>query len=154
VGHHIIVQALCAFGVAEINIIAIQHYTLVGFAYVEVNGRTDIQITIKTSSGLGNPLSSILFFISIEPLYRILALSFLEIKYRTEDVGPVLYADDNLTPLALEAADQLRPLLSLYNEYTGVNELNININKTTALCINTSAPIWEQLCTIAWYDDS
>jgi hypothetical protein len=32
VGHQIIVQALRAFGVPEIMIMAIQHYTLVGFA--------------------------------------------------------------------------------------------------------------------------
>ncbi len=51
VGHHIIVQALWAFGVPEIMIMAIQHYTLVGYAFVEVNGRSDILITIKTGSG-------------------------------------------------------------------------------------------------------
>jgi hypothetical protein len=39
VGHHISVQALRAFGVPEIMIMETQHYTLVGFAYVEVNGR-------------------------------------------------------------------------------------------------------------------
>jgi hypothetical protein len=38
VRHHIIVQALRAFGVPEIMIMAIQHYTLVGYAFVEVNG--------------------------------------------------------------------------------------------------------------------
>jgi hypothetical protein len=54
VGHHIIVQALRAFGVLEIMIMAIQHYTLVGFAFVEVNGRPGILITIKTGSGHGS----------------------------------------------------------------------------------------------------
>jgi hypothetical protein len=32
-------------------IMAIQHYTLMGFAYVEVNGRKGILITIKTRNG-------------------------------------------------------------------------------------------------------
>jgi hypothetical protein len=50
VGHHIIVQALHAFGVPEFLIMAIQHYTLVGFAYVEVNGRSGILITIKLAA--------------------------------------------------------------------------------------------------------
>jgi hypothetical protein len=145
VGHKIIVQALRAFGVPEIMIMAIQHYTLVGFAYVEVNGRAGILITIKTGSGQGDPLSSILFLIATEPLNRILASNFQGLMYCTEEgvtVGPLLYADDNLTPLALTAAEQLQPILSLYDEYTGVSGLNINITKTTALCINSS----EQLC--------
>jgi hypothetical protein len=47
VGHCILVQALRAFGVPEIMIMAIQHYTLVGFAYIEVNGRASILIIIK-----------------------------------------------------------------------------------------------------------
>jgi hypothetical protein len=55
VGHHIIVQALRAFGVPEIMIMAIQHYTLVGYAFVEGNGCSGILITIKTGSGSGGP---------------------------------------------------------------------------------------------------
>jgi hypothetical protein len=57
VGHHIIVQALRAFGVPEIMIMAIQHYMLVGLAYMEVDGRAGILITIKTGSSQGDPLS-------------------------------------------------------------------------------------------------
>jgi hypothetical protein len=124
---------------------AIQHYTLVGFAYVAVNGRAGILITIKTGSGQGDPLSSILFLIATEPLNRILATGFRELMYCTEEgvvVGPLLYADDNLTPMALTEAEQLQPVLSLYDEYTGVSGLNINIAKTTALCINSP----DQLC--------
>jgi hypothetical protein len=85
VDQHIIVQALCAFGVPEIMIMAIQHYTLVGFAYVEVNGRAGILITIKTGSDQGDPLSSILFLIASEPLKRLLATSFPELMYSTEE---------------------------------------------------------------------
>ncbi len=145
VGHQIIVQALQAFGVPEIMIMAIQHYTLVSFAYVEVNSRAGILITIKTGSGQGDPLSSILFLIATEPLNRILATGFRELMYSTEEgvvVGPLLYADDNLTPMALTEARQLQPVLSLYDEYTGVSGLNINIAKTTALCVNSP----DQLC--------
>jgi hypothetical protein len=89
---------------------AISQYTLVGYAYVEVNGRRGILITIKTGSGQGDPLSSILFLISTEPLNRILCSSFLKLMYTAEDnitVGPILYADDNLTPLAIQRADQI-----------------------------------------------
>ncbi len=58
----------------------------------------------------------------------------------------MLCADDNLTPLALLTdSSQLCPILSLYNKYIGVSGLNINIAETTAICINTPAPLWEQL---------
>ncbi len=43
--------------------------------------------------------------------------------YRTEEgvtVGPLLYADDNLTPLALTAAEQLQPILSMMNTQESV----------------------------------
>ncbi len=95
---------------------AIQHYTLVGFAYIEVNGRSGILITIKTGSGQGDPLSSILYLIPTKPLNRLLATSFPEEEVT---VGPVLYADDNLTRLSLDTVDQLRPILDLYESYTG-----------------------------------
>jgi hypothetical protein len=68
--------------------------------------------------------------------------------YVAEDnitVGPILYADDNLTPLALQRADQIHSILQLYEQYTGVSGLNVNVSKTTALCINTSRDVQEGL---------
>jgi hypothetical protein len=62
-------------------------------------------------------------------------------------MGPLLYADDNLTPVALTDASRLRPILSLYNEYTGFSGINVNTAKTTALII-TPAPLHEQLCPL------
>jgi hypothetical protein len=113
-----------------------------------VSRRRGLLITIKTGSGQGDPLSSILFLIATEPLNRILCSSFQALMYMAEDgiiVGPVLYADDNLTPLALDNAEQIQPILSLYDQYTGVSGLNINVRKSTALCINTSREIKEGL---------
>jgi hypothetical protein len=60
--------------------------------------------------------------------------------YKTEggtSVGPILFADDNLNPLRLSTADEIRPLLQLYSEYQQVSGLNINIRKSQSLCINT-----------------
>ncbi len=68
VSHKIIVDSLRSFGIPEITISAIQHFTLVGYAYVEVNGRKGLVITIQTGSGQGDPLSSILFLMASEPL--------------------------------------------------------------------------------------
>ncbi len=78
---------------------------MVGFAYVEVNGRAGILITSKSGSVQGDPLSSILFLIAMEPLNWLLPADFMEMKNTTEKgitMGPLLYGDDNVTPLPLE----------------------------------------------------
>jgi hypothetical protein len=87
--------------IPEIMIQAIQHYTLLSIAYVEVKGRCGILITIKKGSGQGYPLSSILFLIASEPLNRLFAKAILHLMYITMEgatVGLLLYADNNLTP--------------------------------------------------------
>jgi hypothetical protein len=68
--------------------------------------------------------------------------------YKTESnftVGPILFADDNLNPLSVERASDIQPIINLYNQYTAVSGLNINIRKTTALCINTPPMITQEL---------
>jgi hypothetical protein len=70
-------------------------------ARVEVNGRKGILITVRTGSGQGDPLSSILFLIGSEPLNKLIVTKFTEIMYTTAEgvtVGPILFADDNLSP--------------------------------------------------------
>jgi hypothetical protein len=59
ISHAVIRQALRAFGIPELLIQALQNYALVGIARVEVNGKKGILITVKTGSGQGDPLSSI-----------------------------------------------------------------------------------------------
>jgi hypothetical protein len=148
VGHKIILDALRAFGVPEITIEAIQRFTLVGFAYVEVNGRKGLIITIRTGSGQGDPLSSILFLIATEPLNLTMSTNLRRLMYSTEGgltIGPILFADDNLNPLSLPSPEDIRPLLQLYQEYQEVSGLNVNIQKTQALCINTRPEVVEGL---------
>jgi hypothetical protein len=53
-------------------------------------------------------------------------------------VGPIIFADDNLSPLSLTQAEQINPVLDLYKRYTGVSGLNINVRKSTILCVNCS----------------
>ena len=92
VSHKIILDALRAFGVPEITISALQRFALVGYAYVEVNGRKGLVITIKTGSGQGDPLSSILFLLATEPLNLSIAQNNRNLMYNTEggiNVGPV-----------------------------------------------------------------
>jgi len=99
VSHISIIQALRAFGVPEITIMAIQHYSLTGFAYVEVNGKKGLLITVRTGSGQGDPISSILFLLATEPLNRALAQNYRNLMYSTVGnltIGPILFADDNL----------------------------------------------------------
>jgi hypothetical protein len=49
VSHCSIIQALRAFGVPEITILAIQFFSLIGFAYVEVNGKKEFSSQSKQS---------------------------------------------------------------------------------------------------------
>jgi hypothetical protein len=51
-------------------------------------------------------------------------------------VGPILFADDNLSPLKLQHIEQLDPLLTLFDRFTG--ESSFNVRKMTALCINST----------------
>jgi hypothetical protein len=107
VSHCSIVQALRAFGVPEKTIMAIQCFSLIRFAYVEGNGKKGVLITVRTGSGQGDPISSILFLLATEPLNRSLAQNYEQIMYKTRGnttVGPILFADDNLNPLALRRA--------------------------------------------------
>jgi hypothetical protein len=146
--HTIIIQALRAFGVPELLIQALRNYVLVGMARVEVNGRKGILITVRTGSGQGDPLSSILFLIGSEPLNRLIVTKFAEIMYTTAEgitVGPILFADDNLSPTKLHSIEQLEPLLAIYDRYTGVSGLNINVRKSSALCINTVPSLVQDL---------
>jgi hypothetical protein len=127
VSHKIILDKLLAFVVPEITISALQRFALVGYAYVEVNGRRGLVITIKTGSGQGDPLSSILFLLATEPLNLSIAQNNRNLMYNTEggiNVGPILFADDNLNPLRLSTAEEVRPLLQLYSEYQQVSGLN------------------------------
>jgi hypothetical protein len=60
VSHCIIIQALRAFGVPEITIMAIQCFSLIGFAYVEVNGKKGSlsQSELGQDKGTQSPASS------------------------------------------------------------------------------------------------
>jgi len=148
VSHCSITQALHAFGVPEITIMAIQFFSLIGFAYIELNGKKGILITVRTGSGQGDPISSILFLLATEPLNRALAQNYRHLMYTTRGnltVGPILFADDNLNPLSMRSANDIQPIIDLYNQYTTVSGLNINIRKTTALCINTPPQIIQGL---------
>jgi hypothetical protein len=141
ISHAMILQALRAFGIPELLIQALQNYVLVGMVRVEVNGRKGILITVRTGSGQGDPLSSIQFLIGLEPLNRLIVAQFAEIMYNTLEgikVSPILFTDDNLSPTKLQRIEQLDPVLAIYDRYTGVSGLNINLRKSSVLCINSS----------------
>ena len=76
-------DALRKFAFPEITIQAIKRLALFGWAKVQVNGKTGILFIIKTGSGQGDPISSILFLISTEPLNRALVQQNAYIMYKT-----------------------------------------------------------------------
>jgi hypothetical protein len=128
-------------------IMALQHYMLVGFAFVEVNGKGGILITIKTVSGQGNPLSSNIFLIATKPLHTSSCLLFgaNALPRRRGHCWPSSICRRQPCPFALETIYLLSKVLSLHDEHATISSLNININKAMALCINIPAPLCELL---------
>ena len=130
VSHTVIKQALEAFGIPHILVQAVTQLALVGYAQVEVNGQRSGTFTIKIGSGQGDPLSSILFLISTEPLNLVLTTNFSHLFHKTRQgllIPPLLYADDNNTAFNLKEADDIIPVQNLYKEYSAVSGLNVNV---------------------------
>ena len=147
-GHQVIIQALRAFGIPENTVQAIKRMALFGYAYVEVNGKKGILIMIKTGSGQGDPISSILFLMATEPLNRALIKKHENIFYKMKQnicFGAFFYADDNLVPVKITNIQDIIDIQNTYNEYREVSGLNVNMRKSTALCINTSQELIREL---------
>ncbi len=59
----------------------------------------------------------------------IIARRFLEIMYKSEEnitVRSVFFADDNIAPLQLKNAEDISPLLNIYNRHTIAGHQRIN----------------------------
>ena len=148
VGHLVIMQSLQQFGIPTITVEAIQRLALTGRFQVEVNGKLGQMKEIRTGSGQGDPLSSVLFNIATEPMNRAIAAGTISLAYKTIEnraIGPIIYADDNINPLSLTRGEQINDIVEIYRQYKEVSGLNVNISKTSVLCINTPAPIVETL---------
>lgn len=105
--HQIILQALNKFGFPQIIIDSINSFALSGLGKVEVNGKLSIEFKIKTGSGQGDPISSILFLISSEPLNVCMNQIHQNKFYTVPKVqkGMILFADDNLARLQLQKTE-------------------------------------------------
>jgi hypothetical protein len=82
---------------------------------VEVNSWKGIIITIYTGSVQRDTVSSVLFLTGSEPLNKLIATKFPEIiNVISEGVTlrPILFADDDLSPLKFQCIKQLDPLLA------------------------------------------
>ncbi len=55
-------------------------------------------------------------------------------------IGPSLFAGDNFLH-----ADLVVPIFAFYDRYTGVSGLNINVQKSTILCVNCSLELTQEL---------
>lgn len=140
VTHEVIIQALNRFGFPHIYIQAVQDYILSGYAAVEVNNRTGTLVQIRRGSGQGDPMSSSLFLLASEPINLAIIKLTEELQYRDRygnRYPPVLFADDNLSPLSIPTSGSLLPILHLYRDYHCVSGLNVNPGKSSVLCVNT-----------------
>jgi len=140
----VITQTMELMGFGQKTINAIKLLPLKGRARVEINGHYGKKIEILIGSGQGDPLSAIIFIIGIEPLNRVLQKTLKEHFFENEQgikIGTVVYADDNLTTYNFQNEQQIRKMRKLYNEYTEISGLNINFNKSYAMCINTTEEV-------------
>jgi len=148
VSHKIIVQALREFGIPEIMIMAIRHFSLIGYAQVEINGKLGTAFVIRIGSGQGDPLSAILYIIATEPGNLAIIQNTKNIQYNSPlgiQIAPQFYADDNRTCLQLSEQGSIEPVHKIYNDFTLVSGLKINYAKSEALCINTSEVVKNEL---------
>ena len=148
VSHTIIQQSLSAFAYPIEIIEAITRLALSGQANIEVNNTLSETFQIRTGSGQGDPLSSTLFILAIEPLNRALTHNLVGKYYVTDNnitIGLLSFADDNLTISNLQNIQDFQQLQSVYSSYTAVSGLNINLQKTNVLCINTPEHLVHQL---------
>ena len=140
VGHTVIEQSLQEFGVPTIIVDTVKRLALTGQFRVEVNGQLGELRKVGTGSGQGDPLSSVIFNIATEPLNRAITARTTQLVYKTVEgrtVNPIIYADDNINPLSLTEGQQITEIINIYEEYQAVSGLNVNISKTSILCINT-----------------
>jgi hypothetical protein len=101
VSHCSIIQALRAFGVPENNNCGHPIFLTNRICLCGSKWEKGILITVRTGSGQGDPISSILFLLATEPMNRALAQNYRQLMYTTRGnttVGPILFADDNLNP--------------------------------------------------------
>jgi hypothetical protein len=149
VGNRIIMQALRDFWGPEIMITAtIHHYTLLGFAYVEVTGRKGMVITIKTSSTVdkvNHSLSHCHRALKSSPGNSIYGVN--KHSGRGVIVGPLFYADCRQlhSPGLHQQKNFGQYSPSTYEEYTDSVASSTTLQKTTILCINTPALLCDQL---------
>jgi len=144
----VVTQTMAEMGFPKKIISAIEQLPLRGTAKVEINGQLGRTIIIKIGSGQGDPLSAIIFIIGIEPLNRVLAKLMENHFYETTEkikIGPVIYADDNLCTYNFTDGDQVKEMLKIYTEYTGVSGLNINFKKSYIMCLNTTRELKEEI---------
>jgi hypothetical protein len=89
-----------------------------------------------------------LFLFGFEPLNKLIATRFVDIMYVTTEgimVGPVLFADENLSPTNFSRLNILTPLQAVNDCYTGVSVLNIDVRKSSALCIKSLPELIQEL---------
>ena len=109
-----------------------------GTMQFQVNSSTSQDHDLKTGSGQGDPKSSGIFNLSVQPLNHYLAKSPEVPRYEVDGVGvePVSFADDNLLLLQGDKIDQIMATIRMIQMFRQVSGLFLNPPKCEIMSVN------------------
>jgi len=127
---------------------AMHQLTSEGRGRMYVQGFLGPQFEIKNGAGQGDPPSATRFNIGSDPVLRAAHLIAQQFRYvfsnglRAPSKG---YADDHLHPLNVTNAGQVGAIIDVYKKFKEVSGLQISIEKTKILCINTDPALMQEI---------
>ena len=132
----------------EIYTAALHNLTGTGEAMVLVNAEKGNQFKTLSGTGQGDPPSAPRYDIGSDPVIRALTKVIQESAYKFNSGKPLPvggYADDHMLGLQVRGAQDVKNIIEVYEDYQKVSGLQINVNKTEMLCINTDAGIMAEI---------
>ena len=118
--------------------IAIMRLVRNGTMQFQINSSTSQDHELKTGSGQGDPKSSGIFNLSVQPLNHYLAKSPEVPRYEVDGVGvePVSFADDNLLLLQGDKIEQIMATIRMIQLFRRVSGLFLNPPKCEIMSVN------------------
>jgi len=134
-------QVMHKLGYPVIYLEALHGWTGKGTARVLVNSVLGPEFKLRTGTGQGDPPSAPRYDIGADPLLRAVQQVVQNFRY-TMNTGRQVpfsaYADDQMGALSVQSSQQVKDIIQVYEDYSKVSGLKINVKKTEILCINTT----------------